>query len=230
MNNQHHKTFWSPGLPNTQGAYKSDLHIHSTFSDGHNTPEEIIKHAIHLNFEEIAIVDHVRRTTDWVDNFAIEIERLKHIYGDRIKLHSGIEAKVINQDGDIDARLDFFPKIDLVLGAFHRIPKGQDEFLSEAEIIKDNDGALKLWFEGFMKLLENHYIHIIAHPTAILKRYNIMVPFDMKNLIARKTADCGKIIEFNSKYQVPDEEFLRILESHFVKLSFGSDSHNIEEM
>ena len=209
---------------------KSDLHLHSTFSDGQNTPEEIVEHAILANYDEIAIVDHVRRTTDWVDNFAIEIKRLKHIYQNRIKLYSGIEAKVINLEGDIDARPEFFPKVDLVLGAFHRIPKGQDEYLSEVEITMDRGRAIEFWFTAFMKLLENNYVHIIAHPTAILKRHNITVPSDMKNLIARKAVSCGKVLEINSKYQVPDAEFLGILHSNNVKLSFGSDSHNIEEM
>jgi len=104
---------------------KRDLHLHSTFSDGRNTPEEIVEYAILNLYDEIAIVDHVRRTTDWLDNFTIAIERLKRAYQDRIILHSGIEAKVINLQGDIDARADFFPKVDLVLGAFHRIPKGR---------------------------------------------------------------------------------------------------------
>jgi histidinol phosphatase-like PHP family hydrolase len=52
----------------------------------------------------------------------------------------------------------------------------------------------------------------------------------MKKLIAQKAADLGKILEVNSKYQVPDAEFINILRSYDVKLSYGSDSHSIEEM
>ena len=209
---------------------KIDLHLHSTFSDGHNTPEEIVEYAVLNLYDEIAIVDHVRRTTNWLDNFTIEIERLKRVYQDRIILHSGIEAKVINLQGDIDAKADFFPKVDLVLGAFHRIPKGEDKYLSESEITADYERSLEFWFTGFMKLLENPNVQIIAHPTAIMKRYNITISIDMKNLIAKKAASCGKILEVNSKYQVPDEEFLSILRMNNVKLSWGSDSHNIREM
>jgi HisJ family histidinol phosphate phosphatase len=209
---------------------KVDLHLHSTFSDGHNTPEDIIKHAILRKYMEIAIVDHVRKTTVWLDKFAFEIERLKRIYRDRITLYSGIEAKVINLKGDIDAKPEFFTTVDLVLGAFHRIPKGEDQYFSEDEINANRDRALEYWFTGFMKLLENNNVHIIAHPTAILKRHNIVVPSDMKSIIARKAAYWGKTLEVNSKYQVPDEEFLSILHANKVKLSFGSDSHSIEEM
>ena len=213
-----------------QRPRKIDLHVHSTFSDGHNTPEEIIKHALLNNYEEIAVVDHVRRTTDWLDDFVREIDRLKCIYRNKLKIYSGIEAKVINLKGDIDARPEFFPKVDLVLGAFHRIPRGEEEYFSEEQMIRDKKGALEFWFKCFMKLLENHNVRIVAHPTAILKRHNITVPAEMKKFIARKAADCGMILEVNSKYQVPDAEFLNILQSHRVKLSFGSDSHSIEEM
>lgn len=213
-----------------QRANKSDLHVHSTFSDGRNTPEEIVKHAIANGYDKIAIIDHIRRTSDWLDSFAIEIERLKRVFQERIILYSGIEAKVINLHGDIDANLDFFPKVDLVLGAFHRIPKGEDEYLNEFEISVNRDKALELWFTSFLKLLENRHVNTIAHPTAILKRNNISVPYYMKNIIARKAAECGKILEVNSKYQVPDDEFINILRLNNVNMSFGSDSHSIEEM
>jgi len=209
---------------------KIDLHVHSTFSDGSNSPEDIIRHAILNNYEKIAIVDHVRRTSNWVDKFVFEIERLKHVYQGQIVLYSGIEAKVINLTGDVDARPEFFTKVDLVLGAFHRLPKGEEQYFTDTEIINNKGKALEFWFIGFMKLLENRFVHIIAHPTAILKRYDISVPCDMKNAIAKAAANYGKILEINSKYQVPDQEFIAILRSYSVKVSFGSDSHSLEEM
>ena len=209
---------------------KIDLHVHSTFSDGSNSPEEVVRYAIFNGYEQLAIVDHVRRTSDWIDKFAVEITRLKNVYQGQIILYSGIEAKVINFNGDVDARPEFFPKVDLVLGAFHRIPNGPEEYLSEAEITKNKDKALEFWFICFMKLLENKFVHIVARPTAILKRYDIKIPHEMKNIIAKAAANHGKILEVNSKYQVPDEEFIVILQSNNVKLSFGSDSHSLGEM
>ncbi len=209
---------------------KSDMHLHSSFSDGRNTPEEIVVHAITIGYKQIAITDHVRRTTDWIDEFVVELERLKRVYAGRIKLYSGIEAKIINLNGEIDARPEFFSKVDLVLGAFHRIPKGQDEYFSADEIQRDKDKVLKCWFTGMIKLLENSNVNIIAHPTSILKANDILIPYNLKNTIAQKAAECHKIFEVNSKYQVPDKEFLRLLGVNKVRLCFGSDSHGIEEM
>ena len=209
---------------------RGDMHLHSSFSDGESAPEEIVREAIRVGYREIAITDHVRRTTDWLDNFCKEMNRLKQIYTARIKLYSGIEAKVINLKGDVDARPEFFKKVDLVLGAFHRIPRGEDEYQGHEEILQDKGKTLEYWFEGIMKLLENSSVMIIAHPTAILKSNSITVPTGLKKDIARKAAEHGKIFEVNTKYQVPDDEFIGFLKLYGVKLSFGSDSHSIEEM
>lgn len=215
---------------NQQAARSVDLHIHSTFSDGKNTPAEIVEKAILKGYREIAVVDHVRRTSDWLDIFSAEIERLKQLYSGKIKLYSGIEAKVVNLEGDIDARPEFFHKVDLVLSAFHRIPKGQEEYFSDDEIVHYPDKALECWFKGKMKLMENPNVDIIAHPTAILKRKGIPLASNLKMVISQKAAVYRKVFEVNSKYQVPDQEFLHWLQINEVKLSFGSDSHSIDEI
>jgi putative hydrolase len=212
------------------GIAETDFHLHSTFSDGHNSPEEMVQRAIKAGYREIAITDHVRRTSDWLDEFAAELERLKHVYINKIRLYSGIEAKVIDLMGNIDAQPEFFLKVDLVLGAIHRIPKGQNEYLTDAEIDNDPESALRCWYESMMKLLENMSVDIIAHPDAILKTHSISVPYYLKSIIAKKAAEFHKVFEVNLRYKVPDEEFLRLLKLNEVRLSLGSDSHSIEEI
>jgi HisJ family histidinol phosphate phosphatase len=223
-----HNTFDRNGI--IQVAVNGDLHVHSTFSDGHSTPEEIVQRAIIKGYKYIGVVDHVRRTSDWLDKFSGEMARLKQLYSDKIQLYSGIEAKIINLNGDIDARPTFFPEVDIVLGAIHRIPKGQNEYFNSDEISADNDKALECWLKGMMKLIENPHVHIVAHPTAMLERYNIQIPSEIKSLISQQAAVYDKIFEVNLKYKVPDNEFIRILQLNNVKLSIGSDSHSIDEM
>ena len=209
---------------------KTDMHLHSSFSDGKNTPEEIVLEAIRLRYSTIAITDHVRRTTNWLEALCEEISRLKRLFSSRITIYSGIEVKVTNLRGDVDACPDFFDKVDVTLGAFHRIPIGEDEYMSHDEIKRNKNTALSNWFTSMMYLLENDRVTIIAHPTAILKRNHIDVPYEMKSDIARKAAQHGKTFEINIRYQVPDEEFLDLLKGYKVMMTFGSDSHSIEEM
>ena len=208
---------------------KMDMHLHSNFSDGKNTIEEMTRKSVELGYKHIAFTDHVWRTTDWLDRYVAEIDRIRAKYTS-VKIHSGVEAKVLNLKGDVDAQEFFFEKVDLVLAAFHRIPDGKGGFLSRAEVLSDKYVALNLWYQAFMGVLENKNVHIIAHPTAALKRYGIDLPLEMKRNVARKAERCRKALEVNIRYQVPDDEFLAVLLEKKVPLSFGSDSHNTREL
>jgi len=207
------------------------MHLHSNFSDfsdGERSMEEMTIEAIKLGLKQIVFTEHVRRSTEWVDKYVAEIKRIKKKYP-QIKIYSGIEAKVIDLKGNIDAKKEFFKKVDLVNGVFHRIPKGEEEYLSQEEILLDKRRAFELWYQAMMKLLENENVKIIGHPGVILKRYKIKFPNWAKEKIAKKTKRFNKIFEINKKFGVPDREFLKILKKNKVKFSYGSDSHSIEE-
>src|SRR5690242_18942351 len=100
-----------------------DLHMHSNYSDGKNTPAEMIEAAIQLGYDTVALTDHVWKTSSWVPAYAEHLERLKAKYKQDIRIYSGIEAKVFSLEEDIDAAASCFPLVDLVLGSIHRIPK-----------------------------------------------------------------------------------------------------------
>ena len=55
---------------------KEDFHLHSNFSDGENSLEEMTKKAIDLRYRKIAFTDHVRSETDWLGIYIKEIKRL----------------------------------------------------------------------------------------------------------------------------------------------------------
>lgn len=206
-----------------------DMHLHSNFSDGENSVEEMVKTAVKLRLKQIAFTEHVRKNTEWLDKFAQKIKETQKKYP-QIKIYSGIEAKVTDLDGHIDAEEEFFNKVDLVLGAFHRIPKGKEKYLSPEEILSDRKRALHLWYRAMIRLLKNKNVDIIAHPGSILKKYGIRLPNQMKQELARNAKRYQKTIEINSKHKVPDKEFLKILKNKKIKIVYGSDSHSTKEL
>jgi len=206
-----------------------DWHVHSTFSDGKNMPEEIVKTAIDSNLELIAITDHVNRQTNWLDKFVIEINRLKKKYENKIKILSGMEAKVIDLNGNIDARPAFFDKIDIILAAFHRIPT-INGFLPKEQISERMNETLECWYKAMLAVLKNPNVDIIAHPTNLLCMYGIDIPFAMKKEIVKSASKNKKIFEINIKHKVPDEEFIKLLKKNNVLMVKGSDAHSIEEL
>lgn len=207
---------------------KQDFHLHSNFSDGKNSIEEMTRLAIRLGLKQIAFTDHVRKETKWLNNYIAEIGRVQKRHPEII-INSGIEAKIIDLDGNLDARKDFFKKVDLVLAAFHRIPKGRENYLSKEEILTNKKLALSFFYRAMMKVLENKNVDIIAHPTAILKLYKIRTPYLMKKKIARQANKFNKIFEINKKFKVPDRDFIKTLKKHKIKLIYGSDSHSVNE-
>jgi histidinol phosphatase-like PHP family hydrolase/glycosyltransferase involved in cell wall biosynthesis len=196
-----------------------DLHIHSTFSDGQNTPEEIVLHAIAGGMRVIMLVDHVRRSSDWVAAFSEEIHRLRVKYGNRIVIFSGLEAKFLSTNGDVDITDGQRAYVDFVLAAFHRTPlmRHGNEFNSSA------------WVRTILAGCQARAFDILAHPTSILHRLNL--PVDKSAIIevcaALKELNCR--FELNAKHPVEPETSETVLGSE-VGITVASDAHRISEI
>ena len=73
-----------------------DLHVHSMFSDGTFTPEELIEHAEKLNIGAIALCDH--NTTDGLERFIKAGEKSPVIAIPGIEIsteHNGTELHIL---------------------------------------------------------------------------------------------------------------------------------------
>ena len=86
---------------------KGDLQMHTKWSDGANSIEEMVKEAIRLKHEYIAITDHVGSLKiaggmdeEKVMEQAKEIEKIREKY-DNIYIFHGIEANIM-KDGSLD--------------------------------------------------------------------------------------------------------------------------------
>lgn len=102
---------------------RKDYHVHTTFSDGKYSAEEMVKAAIGLGMTEIGFSDHshLSMDVDWTmkredyDSYRREIRRLKENYADKISILCGIE-----RDIDSDDRNE---KFDYVIGSVHMLQK-----------------------------------------------------------------------------------------------------------
>jgi predicted metal-dependent phosphoesterase TrpH len=95
------------GLTNTIGRSKNsraDLHVHSTYSDGFFSPQELIQRARKCNLSVISLTDH-----DHVGGIAEAIEEGKR-YG--IEVVPGVELSVALNDKDIHLLAYFFDYTD----------------------------------------------------------------------------------------------------------------------
>lgn len=207
----------------------SDLHNHSTFSDGINTCEELIKQAISLGLKRIGLVDHVRRNNEWVSDFIDCANRLKEKYEGIIQIVTGLEAKVLTCTGELDFNDKWSDRVNYIFGAIHRIPSRLNQFYNADDKALDKEKVYEDWLSTMEEMLKNEMVDIIAHPAAELIHYKIL----LNNQDIVKLCDFGKrfgkIFEINIKHNVPAEEFLTYLIKKEIPLSIGSDSHSIIE-
>ena len=162
----------------------SDLHTHTTFSDGKNTPEEMLLSAIEKGLKTIGIADH---SFTWFDSdycmkveeipsYIEEIGRLKEKYRDKIEVLCGIEQDLYSP------KVDY--KFDYVIGSVHYI-KLQDEYIPidlTAQRLKD---AAEKYFGGdIYPLIEEYYraVGTVAEETGadIIGHFDLITKFQEK--------------------------------------------------
>ena len=123
-----------------------DLHVHTTFSDGKNSPEEVVLQAIELGYRGIALCEHIRAESMWFVEYLSEVARLRCKYGNHIRIYTALESKITDHRGGVDARPEFFD-VDIFYAAVHRIALGENLFSSG----KENRVLLKeAWFDSLI--------------------------------------------------------------------------------
>ncbi|MGA2418375.1 MAG: PHP domain-containing protein [Candidatus Staskawiczbacteria bacterium] len=207
-----------------------DFHIHTNQTDGFCSPEEIIDRAISLKLKAIAITEHVNKNSDWFDNFKEKMDSLKK--NKNIKIFFGIEAKIINFKGEIDANYNMIANSDIIIGVVHRYPIiGGEGFLSVEQI--GNLGPQKAAaaeFKLLMALLNNKNIHVLGHPFGI---YSKIFGGPSEDYLERLLIESLKnkiAVEINTKYMVGRELFFKLLKKNNPYVSIGSDAHHKEEI
>ncbi|MBQ4612473.1 MAG: histidinol-phosphatase HisJ family protein [Clostridia bacterium] len=95
-------------------------HTHTNFSDGKNTPEEMVRAAIALGMPAIGFSDHSDTPCDQsycmkmeqYPAYLAELDRLKEKYADKITVMRGLEL-------DYDSDMAFAKSLDYFLGSVH---------------------------------------------------------------------------------------------------------------
>ena len=216
-----------------------DTHMHTNFSDGKNSVNEMAEEASKLSYDIIAFSDHVWKTTNWVSEYVDEIKRTQERIGRKIKLLTALEAKLINFNGEMDIKDDDLKKIDFLIGAVHSIPIDKsgkervrvvEENCKLLEIkgeIKEPEEILKYWEKATFSILKNKSVSVLAHPLRIPKVLNQRISKTLKESIVEEAIRMNKIIEINT-YCKADDEFLEIIERKKPMILVGSDSHSID--
>jgi len=197
---------------------KTDIHMHSTWSDGGFSIEEMAEACRAKGYKYIAITDHSQYlkvanglTPERLWKQKEEIQRLNEKYTDFTILH-GVEMDIL-PDGSLDYEDDVLRSMDFVIASIH------SSFSQDEETI-----MMRL-----KNAMRNPYVSMIGHPTGrkIGRRAGYKVNAEELISVAKET---GTILELNANPNRLDlnKDLLMMAKEAGVKISINTDAHNID--
>lgn len=235
----------------------SDLHVHTTFCDGANTPEEMVLAAIERRMQRIGFSGHSYTSfdlgccmsADGTPEYRKEIQRLKKKYADRIEILCGIE-----QDLFSDFPADGY---DYVIGSSHYLKKDQGRYVPidlSAEVFEA--AAMDYYGGDYYSMAEEYFENVAAVPDTgadIVGHFDLIAIFNKGNrffdennsryLSAGKAA-IDKLLKKGLTFEVntgavsrgrrdipyPSPEFLRYILKNGGRVILSSDAHKAENL
>jgi DNA polymerase (family 10) len=191
-----------------------DLHMHTDWSDGRATLEEMVAAAQALGRRYVAICDHAKRLKDGrLERQAEEIAELNERTRG-IELLSGVEVD-IRADGSVDLDEEALAERAWVMASIH---SGFD---------RPRDELMKRLFAA----MENPHVDCIGHPTG--RKINRREAYDLDfEAVLEKALETGTFLEINSQ---PDR--LDLIDTHAraageagVGIVVSTDAHRIDEL
>ena len=192
------------------------FHVHTNFSDGSDSVENMAEAARRLGFSYIGISDHSKsayyagglKSDDLKRQWDL-IDSLNEKWPD-FHIFKGIESDIL-PDGSLDYDEDILKGFDFVIASIH----------SNFRLKKDEQMA------RIMAAIANPYMTMLGHPTGRLLLSREGYDIDMKAIID-EAARHNKMIELNaSPYRLDiDWRYLPYARSKNVLISINPDAHN----
>jgi DNA polymerase (family X) len=187
------------------GDLRGDLHVHSNWSDGRASIEEMALAAIGRGYEYMAITDHGDRLRE--GRLEAQLEEIEALNTRLAPFHilTGAESAV-RADGTMDLPDEQLARLDWVIGALHTSFERNPT-------------------ERILGAMDNPHVDCIAHPTA-RKIGGREPPVAIEGLVA-KAVETGTALEMNGQ---PDRLDLRDVHARLAgeagaKIVISSDGH-----
>ena len=197
-----------------------DLHVHSEWSDGAGTIQDMAIAAQAKGYEYLAICDHSRSLG--IAN-GLSIERLRDQMAEIDRINDSLEkfsilkgSEVdIKPDGSMDLPDEVLAELDIVVASVHTSLQQDPQVITER----------------VLRALENEYVTILAHPTSRIIGRRPPTLLDMDAVIA-SAVEHNKVLELNSypdRLDLSDENVRKAMDAGAM-ISIDTDAHSATEL
>ncbi len=198
---------------------RGDLQMHSTYSDGKHSVEEMVRACRERGYKYMAITDHSPalamtgvKEADFPRQYE-EIEKLQERFDD-IRILKSAEVDILD-DGSLDLGDELLDRMDLVVISVH------SKFnLTRAEMTR-----------RITQAMQHPRAHILAHPTGRLINRREPYPVDVEELV-KVASDYGVLLELNAQpHRLDLRDFhLQMAREAGVKIVISTDAHRVGEL
>lgn len=199
-----------------EGDIRGDLQMHSTYSDGGASLEEMAQACIALGYEYMAITDHSQSlkianglTPERLREQRRKIGRLNRDLAP-FRILAGVEVDILG-DGSLDLPDKALAALDFVIASIHMGMQQDADRLTTR----------------LVKAMQNPHVCAIAHPTGrvIAQRDPYPLHFDEVLRVAKETGTALEINAYADRLDLNDVQ-ARAARDAGVKLVIDTDSHS----
>jgi histidinol-phosphatase (PHP family) len=227
--------------------YKTDYHIHTTYSDGREGPEACIAAAIKNGLSEIGFSDHITpqdRKQKWGMDHGLLPKYVENILclkkqHPKIGIRLGIELDYIpGKEKLTESIINGFP-FDYIIGAVHYIGKETVEVGPQFFLGKDIYLIYEKYFNLVCEAASTGFYDIMGHPDYITMQrlkpdsdithlYSMMASAFEIHDVAFELNTNGRNKPLHDFY--PDRKYLPLFAEHGVPVCVNSDAHYPERI
>jgi histidinol phosphatase-like PHP family hydrolase len=209
--------------PSWASRVKGDLQMHTLWSDGSASIQQMAEAGEERGYEYIAITDHSKGlkiaggiNEEQLEQQGSEIASVNaqlEAASRSVRVLRSIEVN-LSPTGEVDMSVPSLHKLDLVLGCFH------------SSLRKKDDQT-----ERYVAALRNPAIHVLGHPRGRIYNFRLGLRADWE-MVFGVAAELDKAIEIDCYPDRQDisSDLIKLARKAGCRISLGTDSHGESQL
>lgn len=209
--------------PEWLGDLQGDLQMHSTYSDGSLSIQEMAMHALDLGYSYVAMTDHSKglhiaggMSEERLAEQGAEIDDLNRYFDDSDMDFRVLKALEMNLSvtGEGDMEPESLQPLDLILGSFH------------SQLRKKEDQTAR-----YIAGVRNPDVNVLGHPRGRQWNFRLGLIADWPKVFDA-AAELDKAVEIDAHPNRQDlnRDLLELARESGVRISIGTDAHYKHEL